>query len=92
MVQFLAVCLALLQNMHKVLSKRCCLSWEVSLPSLSSLLVRGLVADLDLLFLLLWLLLEPEPLEVVEVVGVVRTIGLLIRVVARVGDGILVQT
>ena len=61
LVQLFAVCPAP-QNMHKLLSKRHCLSWGVSLPSLPSLSVRGLLEDLDLSFLLLPLL-EPEPLD-----------------------------
>ena len=58
--QFFAVC----QNMHKLLSKRRCLSCWVSLPSFPNLSVRGLVGGLDLSFLLpLLLLLEPEPFD-----------------------------
>ena len=62
LVQLFAVCPAPPQNMHKLLSKWHCLSWGVSLPSLTNLSVRGLLEDLDLSFLLL-LLLEPEPLD-----------------------------
>ena len=60
LLQSLAVCPVPPHNMHKLLLKRRCLSWGVSLPSFSSLSVRGLLEDLDLSFLLL---LEPEPLD-----------------------------
>ena len=94
--QFFAVCPAPPQNMHKLLSKRHCLSCWVSLPSFPNFLVRGLAGGLDLSFFVAIVTVAGARtfqlifVGVVRVVGIVRIVRPFVGLVSGVGIGILV--